>query len=110
MKQYIIDELRPGDYKKIKEYLDRNYGIPILDGVYRIPLHEHDLNEIQLVHKDCQPFYFAVTLERTLVSFEFLIRSQHRLRCECVGYANEKQRTSIIEFADSIFEELDIIT
>ena len=26
MKQYVIDELRPADHKKIKAYLDENFG------------------------------------------------------------------------------------
>jgi hypothetical protein len=32
------------------------------------------------------------------------------MRCSCMGYATEKQRTWLIGFADAIFDELGIKT
>jgi hypothetical protein len=109
MKQYLIDELRPSDYKQIKEYLDVTYGSqqPV-EGMYWIPLDPDLMDPVQVAHTDCQPFYFSVILEPTSISFELLVRTRNRMRCDCIHYADKRQRDSIIEFADSIFERLEL--
>ena len=110
MKQYRIDELRPNDYEKIKDYLDEHYDSSQIEGIYWVPLDSNLLDEVQGAHVDCQPFCFAVVLEPTVIAFEFLIRTRNRIRCECIRYANKEQRDSIIRFGDSIFETLKILT
>jgi hypothetical protein len=110
MKQYRIDELRPKDYEDIKAYLDEHYGTSPMEGVYWIPLDSDLLDEIQAAHDDCQPFYFAAILEPTSLSFELLIRTRNRIRCNCIHYANAAQRESIVACAEAIFEELKILT
>jgi hypothetical protein len=110
MKQYRIDELRPEDYDNIKAYLDEHYGASPVEGVYWIPLDPNLLDEVQAAHGDCQPFYFAAILEPTDLSFELLIRTRNRVRCDCIHYANAAQRESIVTFAEAIFEELKILT
>ena len=111
MKQYLIDELRPDDYKKIKEYLDETYGSkqPV-EGMYWIPLDSDLMDPVQVVHTDCQPFYFSVILEPASISFELLVRTRNRMRCDCIHYADKRQSDSIIGFADSIFERLELTT
>ena len=110
MRQYLIDELRAEDYTKLQEHLQANYknssGIP---GVFWIELPDELLNPTQLKHKSCYPFYIAVDLEKTFISFELLVRTKTSLRCECISYSNEKQRNWIIEKVDSIFNELKIV-
>ena len=110
MKQYRIDELRPNDYEKIKGYLDERFGSSQMEGVYWVPLDSDLLDRVQGAHVDCQPYYFAVVLEPTGIAFELLIRTRNRIRCDCIRYANADQRDSIIQFADSIFETLKILT
>jgi len=110
MKQYRIDELRPMDYEKIKAYLDERFGSSHMEGVYWVPLDADLLDQVQSAHVDCQPFCFGVVLEPTVISFELLIRTRNRVRCDCIHYANEAQRDSIVGFADSIFETLKILT
>jgi hypothetical protein len=109
MKQYLIDELRPSDYKQIKEYLDETYGSqqPV-EGMYWIPLDPDLMDPVQVAHADCQPFYFSVILEPTSISFELLVRTRNRMRCDCIHYADKRQCDSIIGFADSIFERLEL--
>lgn len=109
MKQYCIDELRPNDYEKIEGYLEERFGSSEIEGVYWVPLDPDLLDQVQGSHVDCQPFYFAVVLEPTVIAFEFLIRTRNRIRCDCIHYANEEQRDSIIRFGDSIFETLKIL-
>lgn len=110
MKQYIIDELRPDDYRKIKDYLDENFKSSDVDGIYWIQIDHNLLTKVQAQHGDCQPFYFAVDLEPNLIAFEFLVRTRNRVRCNCMEYATEQQRNWLIRFADSIFERFNIKT
>ena len=110
MKQYVIDELRLEDYKKIKEYLDQNYGSSGFQGLYRIPLDPDNYSKLQAGHTECRPHYFAVELAEDRLACELLIRTDESIRCSCIGYATEDQRNWFIKLIDSIFLELKIIT
>ena len=110
MKQYVIDELRPEDHHKIKQYLDATYGSVEMGGIYWVPLAAEVLTEIQREHADCQPFYFAIDLEEERFALELLVRTKNRIRCACIGYASKDQRIWIMEVVDAIFEKLDIAT
>ena len=110
MKQYVIDELRLEDYEKLKTFMDENYKSSQLDGIYWIPLEKNLLTDTQSEHRECQPFYFAVDVEETMISCEFLVRTKNRIRCDCIDYATEKQRNWMIHFIDEIFKKNEIIT
>lgn len=110
MKQYVIDEFRFEDYEKLKRYLGDHFKESDLGGIYWIPLESQYLNDIQIEHADCQPFYFAVELDSTSLACEFLIRTQNRVRCACMGYAEPLQRERIMRFIDGICETLEIVT
>jgi hypothetical protein len=110
MKQYRIDELRYEDYEKLKAHLDERFGSSRVENLYWVPVEEHLLDEIQAAHTNCQPFYFAVELNTMAISFELLIRTRNRVRCDCIHYANTEQRESIIRFADTMFETLKILS
>ena len=109
MKQYIIDELRLGEYEKIKTYLNENVDHSKIDGIYWIKLDENILSDIQVEHKECQPFYFAINIKPDSVSCELLVRSRNIIRCHCISYATEAQRNWIIQFIDSMLTKLEII-
>ena len=108
MKQYVIDELRIEDHKKIKTYLEENFNSSVIDGIYWLPIDQNIITEIQAEHTECQPFYFAINLESNLIAFELLVRTKNKIRCSCISYATEKQRNWLIGFADSIFDNLGI--
>lgn len=108
MKQYVVDELRSGDYNKIKSYLDEQSGPSGVPGLYKLPLDRGMLTDLQAAHPDCQPFYFAIDLEPDRMASELLVRSDHRLGCNCMGYATEKQRNWLIEFTDRMLSQLEI--
>ena len=110
MKQYVIDELRPEDHLKIKNYLDENYGPVEMEGIYWIPVAAAVLTEIQQQHTDCQPFYVAVELQQDQLALELLVRTKHRVRCVCIGYAVAQQRDWMIDLVDAIFQRLGIMT
>lgn len=108
MKQYVLDQLREEDHAAIGSYL-RNHADPsILEGVYWMDIPEDLYTEVQRDHPQCRPFYFAVNLDSTRVSFELLIRSRQILRCSCIGYASPEQREHILSFADRMLDELKI--
>jgi len=108
MKQYVIDELRPEDFIRIKDYLNKNFLPSGVTGVYWIPIDQNNLTDVQLEHTACQPYYFALDLEANLIACEFLVRSEKRIKCDCIGYATEKQRNWIIGVIDDMFDSLKI--
>ena len=110
MKQYVIDELRPADFNKIKEFMDETHESSELGHLYWFRLDDEILSPFQTEHKDCYPFYFAVELESDRISFELLIRTKNRVRCECMAYATEDQRNWLIRSVDAAFARLNIKT
>ena len=110
MKQYVIDELRPAEYKKLKAHLDAGYAVPGVEGLYWLPVSAELLNQVQTLHTDCQPFYFALELLPDRLACELLVRTNQRIRCQCIQYATESQRNWLIQVVDAIFEQLGIIT
>jgi len=108
MKQYVIDELRPGDHEKLKSYLESHCGPAELAGLYWVALDESVYSETQTAHADCQPFYAAVRLGEQSVAIEFLIRTKNRIRCNCIAYATARQKTWLMDFLDAMFERLEL--
>ena len=110
MIQYVIDELRSEDHEKIKTYLDQNLYFSGIGGLYWIYLDRKYLNDVQLEHMQCQPFYCAVNLKPNLIACELLVRTAHRIQCHCIDYTTEKQRNWLIRRINSIFDYLEIKT
>ncbi|MCG6892468.1 MAG: hypothetical protein LJE65_02580 [Desulfobacteraceae bacterium] len=110
MKQYVIDELRPGDYQRLKRYLDARLEKSSMGGLYWLFLGDDVLSETQSEHESCRPHYFALELEPHRLCCELLVRSQQRIRCHCIAYATQEQRDWLVHQIDSIFEHLDIMT
>jgi len=110
MKQYVIDQLREYDFLALEAHLNDHAEGGDLPGIYWVPIPQELYEVTQSEHADCQPFYFAVSLDRRAISFELLIRTRLRLRCGCIRYANRAQRDYILAYADGLFEQLKLIT
>lgn len=108
MKQYVIDGLQPAEHKKLKKYLDETLLSSPLGGIYWLELDEAVLTEIQKRHSACRPHVFALMLEETYLSCEFLVRIQKNIKCDCMAYATNAQRNWLIDQADAILESLGI--
>lgn len=108
MKQYVVDQLRYGDFEKLKGYLDQQYGPAAMGGVYWVPVDAGRLSPVQAEHHDCQPFYAAIQLEETSLSMELLVRTKNRIRCGCIAYATEGQRAWMMDLVDGILSRLEI--
>ncbi len=108
MKSYLIDGLRINDYYKLKTYLDENLLLSPLDGIYWLKLDNKLLTTIQKEHKKCHPHIFALMLETTSLSCEFLVRITKNIKCDCMDYATKKQINWLMDQVDVILEKLDI--
>jgi hypothetical protein len=108
MKQYLVDELRPADHRKLKDQLERRFGPADLGTVYWIPVEPALLTVTQTEHVACGPFYMAVELQEGAITCELLVRSRSRVRCSCIAYATTSQRNWAIGLIDDLFAELDI--
>ena len=108
MKQYVVDQLRYPDYEKLKALLDQTYGEASIGQVYWVPVAQDLLSPVQIEHKDCQPHVAAVELQETRVSMELLVRTRSRIRCCCIAYATDEQRTWLIRLLDRMLEQLSI--
>ncbi len=110
MKQYVVDEIRPGDFDAVKGYLDTHFQLQAIDGLYWVLLDEKLYSDTQKAHTECQPYYFALELKADAVCAELLVRSEKIMRCNCIAYATVEQRQWLFDTIDAMFEELQLIT
>jgi hypothetical protein len=110
MKQYVIDELRPADFTKLKTYLDGHYAVDGFEGLYHIDLTDALLTETQKTHCDCGPYYFALELLPGRLVCELLVRARQRISCHCIQYATPPQRNWLIQTVDAVFDALGVVS
>ena len=108
MKQYVIDGLRPQDFKKLKKYLDKHFEASPLGEIYWVELPTNILTPMQEEHEGCKPHVFALVLENDSLSAELLVRIKTSIKCDCMGYATQKQREWLIQKMDLILEKLEV--
>lgn len=110
MKQYVIDELRPEDFARLKTHLDAQYAVDGFEGLYHIDLTDALLTETQKEHSDCGPFYFALELRPDRLVCELLVRAHQRISCRCIQYATPVQRNWLIQTMDAVFDALGVVS
>jgi len=110
MKQYVIDELRPEDFDKVKAWLDDNLEQSQLGALYWLPLDDSLLNDVQRDHTDCAPFVFALELGPDRLSCELLVRTRKRVTCPCIGYATDRQFLWLVRHMDAVFEAAGVLS
>lgn len=110
MKQYVIDEIRLADHQKIKDYLDATLGDSGVNGLYWLPMDATLLSDVQRSHTDCAPFVMALELGADRLAGELLVRTRQRVRCDCIRYADQRQRNWLVQTMDAMFDQLGIIT
>ena len=47
MKQYVVDELRPDDHRRLKDFLDAHFAAPGFADLYWLPLDEQLYADVQ---------------------------------------------------------------
>ena len=110
MKYYLVDEISGQDLKKIDHFLEENAQRSQMEKIFWIEIPEDLTKELQTDHDQCRPHYFSIELGTDWIRAEFFIRTLSKLRCECNGYANSKQKEFIYRFMEGILGELDIGT
>ena len=105
MRQIVIDELSPMERDNIDSYLKRNLKQGPMVGLYWLSLPFDSLSPTQQEHLNCAPYHMGIEVERDLVRFELLVRSQTNLHCACIAYATAAQRRLVFEFIDRMLEE-----
>ncbi|WP_136808545.1 hypothetical protein [Desulfosediminicola flagellatus] len=105
MRQFVIDDLSPMERDNIDSYLKRTLTAGPMVGLYWFVLPPDLLSEAQQGHEDHGPFYLAVEVERSLVRFEFLVRSKSNLHCTCIAHATPMQRQFVLDFIDKMVTE-----
>jgi hypothetical protein len=110
MKQYVIDELRPEDHEKLKAYLDQHFAVPGMENLYWVTLDADRYEDAQRQHDQCRPHYFAVELLPDRLVCELLVRTNQRVRCDCMQYASREQRDWLIQVVDAVFDRLEMMT
>ena len=108
MKQYVIDQLREEDHQKVLQFLGDHADKTAMEGIFWLDLPRDLYTPVQAEHTDCQPYYFAVSLDFGRAAFELLVRSRQILRCGCIAYATPRQRDFLLQFADHMLEQLGI--
>lgn len=109
MRSYMIQDITPRDMDTITTHLkETGYKSP-LDGIFWLPLPESLLGKAQQEHNSqCSPYYLALELGQDWLRLEFLVRSEQRLRCDCIMYADPRQREAMMEFLDELIRNRDI--
>lgn len=110
MKQYVIDELRPEDFEKLKTWLDEHLERSPLGDLYWLPLEDSLLSTVQRDHAECGPHVFALELGPRRLSCELLVRTRKRVTCSCIGYASDRQFLWLVRRMDAVFQDAGVLS
>jgi hypothetical protein len=111
MRTYVLDEISRKDMVRVREWVAERADLSGVEDLYWINFQPDMLSATQHDHKDCQPHCFAIELGQNYVKFELLIRSRNNYRCRtCPDFASPQQRRFILEFADRLVHDLDLLT
>lgn len=110
MRQFMFDEIRREDMEKMTQWLEERAENSPMTGLYWMTIPDDLLDPGQLGERDDQPFCFAIELGDDWAKFELLVRSRTNLRSPHTRYATPRQMQYIIDMADQIVQELQILT
>lgn len=102
MRELLINELLPEEAAMAVDFLNKNSTPSLVDGMFWLQVPEELYSEIQQSHETCGPFIFAVEKGDDFVSFELLVRNQGNLHCQCISYADSRQRAFLLDFYDKL--------
>lgn len=110
MKQYVIDDIREPEMRRLKTWCAENLAKSCFNDVFWLHLDESVLNEMQQAHIECKPLYFSVTLEEDAgrLVVDMAVRTARSMHCECMGFIDAKQFTWLDAYLDAVFAKLNI--
>ncbi|MFP4213919.1 MAG: hypothetical protein ACLFRL_07385 [Desulfohalobiaceae bacterium] len=109
MRSYFIEDIEPDKLQQLASSLqEKGYQGPI-DDIYWLQLPEEVLTPLQLEHlQDCGPYIISLELGKDWLKLELLLRARNTFRCNCVGYADTKQRDYCIQLLEDFLARHDI--
>ena len=110
MKSYYVDEISATGLDQITRYLIENAIESGMDKLFWVEIPSDFLTDFQSRHEECGPHRFAIETGDTWIRAEFFIRTQGRFECDCNGYCDKNQKIFIINYIDSMIQNLDIRT
>ncbi len=110
MRYYLVDEISLSDMEKLNTFLRQDAIRSELEQLFWIQIPKELLNDIQAMHRECQPYQFAIEVGSEWLKAEFFIRSRNNLRCTCSEYCTPSQRDFIIQYIQDMLETLEIKT
>lgn len=110
MKQYVIDDIREPEMRRLQAWCGENLAKSCFADVFWLYLDEAVLSDIQLAHTECHPLYFSVTLEAEAgrLVIDMAVRTAHSMHCACMDFIDLRQFAWLDNYINSLFAELDI--
>ena len=110
MKQYVIDDIREPEMRRLKAWCADNLSRSCFDNVFWLHLAESVLNDVQRAHAECKPLYFSVTLEEDMgrLVIDMAVRTARSMHCECMGFIDTRQFAWLDHYLDTVFAGLNI--
>ena len=110
MRTYTIDELEKADVEKINKHLKKLGIQSSIEGMFWLPIPLALHTELQKEHLDsCGAYCLALEVAEEALHLEFLVRAKGKLRCECMGFANQSLREHMVNYLDNMLLELGIV-
>ncbi len=108
MKLYVVEDLTEEHMRALRERLDAMEMGSGMDGLYWLPLPEALLSDLQCAHTECAPHCMALETTADSLRLELLVRARNRLRCDCVSYASPQLREHMVNYLNTLLDELGI--
>ena len=109
MRSYLIEEIDPSDMSKITAALEEKAYKKPMDDIFWIAVPQNLLSAEQKDHhSQCGPHYMAVETGQNWIKLELLVRCREKIRCDCICYADARQRESMIEYMDQLIRNQDV--
>lgn len=113
MKQYVIDDIREIEMRRLKTWCVEHLAKTCFDNVFWLNLDDNVLTAVQQTHEQCRPLYVSVTLEEEEAGrmvIDMAVRTARSMHCECMRYIDARQFAWLDSYIDAVFAELNIRT
>ena len=110
MKYFLIDEIADSDLDKIVSFLKQEAMSSGLEKVFWIEVPGNRLSKEQSGQDKLKPYVFAIELGNDWIKGELFLRSLGDFKGEYQGYCTSDQRDFILEYIESMINELGIST
>ncbi|WP_045215825.1 hypothetical protein [Desulfonatronovibrio magnus] len=109
MRSYLVEEINSQDMAKILDSISQKALKRPVEGLYWMMVPQDLLTDEQKAHAgQCGPHYMAVEVGDDWIKLELLVRCEKIIRCDCISYATNEQRETMINFIDQLIRNQDV--